>query len=146
MDDSTQQALDAWRMVVVAHDTAMHRFASTFKKHGLTVPQYDVLLRLLRADHGQLPMGELARTLLYSSGAATKLIDRLVVLGLVERFRDPDDGRVVLVELTETGRAKALAAAREHASDVADVVGGFASAEEEHHVRAFLTRLSDTPQ
>lgn len=142
MDDRTQNALDAWRLVVVAHDTAMHRFTETFKRHGLTVPQYDVLLRLLRADEGQLPMGELARTLLYSSGAATKLVDRLVVLGLVERSRAVGDGRIVLVILTASGRAKALAAAREHANDVAAHVGGFASDDEERHVRAFLTRLA----
>lgn len=142
MDDRTQQALDAWRLVVVAHDTAMHQFAETFKRHGLTVPQYDVLLRLLRAADGQLPTGDLARSLLYSSGAATKLIDRLVVLGWVGRSRAATDGRVVLVTLTEAGREKALAAAREHATDVARVVGGFDSPDEEHHVRAFLTRLS----
>ena len=42
-----------------------------------------------------------------SSGGITKTVDRLASDGLIERSPDPDDGRGVLVGLTERGRAKA---------------------------------------
>jgi len=42
-----------------------------------------------------------------SSGGITKTVDRLAADGLIERSPDPDDGRGVLVALTERGRAKA---------------------------------------
>lgn len=140
--DARDDALAGWRAVVVAHDTLMQRFSRTFKEHGLTVPQYDVLLRLLQAPEHAVPMGELARTLLYSSGAATKLVDRLVTLGHVTRERSTDDGRVMVVRLTEPGAALALGAARHHATDVTHAVGPFASESEREHVLAYLGRIA----
>jgi len=42
-----------------------------------------------------------------SSGGITKTVDRLAADGLIERSPDPNDGRGVLVSLTERGRQKA---------------------------------------
>ena len=47
--------------------------------------------------------GELARSADLSSGAMTNRLDQLERAGLVERIRDPADGRGVLVELTPEG-------------------------------------------
>lgn len=134
--------IDAWRAVVVAHDTLMNEFAVTLKEFGLSVAQYDVLLRLIQQREGSVAMGELARTLLYSSGAATKLVDRLVALGHVARSRATHDGRVVMVSLTVQGRALAKAAARRHAADVDARVAPFDSPDEARHVMAYLARMA----
>jgi len=42
-----------------------------------------------------------------SSGGITKTVDRLETDGMIERSPDPNDGRGVLVTLTEKGRRKA---------------------------------------
>jgi len=47
---------------------------------------------------------DLFRTLLVTSGAMTKRVDRLATRGLVERVADPDDRRSSLVRLTRSGR------------------------------------------
>jgi DNA-binding MarR family transcriptional regulator len=46
-------------------------------------------------------MGELARRLRLTQGAVTQLVGPLEQSGLVQRRRDPGDGRGVVVELTE---------------------------------------------
>jgi DNA-binding MarR family transcriptional regulator len=49
---------------------------------------------------GALPAGELARRTGLTSGAVTRLIDRLESRGMARRRSDPDDRRRVLVEIT----------------------------------------------
>jgi len=67
--------------------------------------EYDVLSALRRQGAPyQMPATLLAKESLLSSGAMTNRIDRLEDRGLVERDRDPDDRRGVLVSLTVTGR------------------------------------------
>jgi DNA-binding MarR family transcriptional regulator len=53
---------------------------------------------------GPLPVGELVRALHLDTGTLTPLLKRLVQQGLVERNRDPQDERRVLITLTSAGR------------------------------------------
>ena len=77
----------------------------------LTLPQLRALKTIaLRSD---CTMGELAKRLNISLGAATGLVDRLIQHGLVRRDADPQDRRVVRVRLTDTGRRAHEAAVRE---------------------------------
>jgi DNA-binding MarR family transcriptional regulator len=71
------------------------------------------MLRAVTPSHGLsytsvLTLGTLART--ESEGvtqpAMTQVVARLLELGLVTRTADPDDKRVVLVEVTDAGRAE----------------------------------------
>ena len=72
---------------------------------GLRMWEYDVLSALRRQGKPyRMPATELARESLLSSGAMTNRIDRLEDRGLVERDRDPEDRRGVLVRLTSAGR------------------------------------------
>jgi DNA-binding MarR family transcriptional regulator len=70
----------------------------------LTGPQIHVLANLGVAGV-PMPMHELAHQINASSPAMTGIIDRLERQGLVQRVRDDDDRRVVLISLTEDGRA-----------------------------------------
>lgn len=54
--------------------------------------------------HGELTMSRIAELLDVSDSNATGLIDRMEERGFVERFRDPNDRRVVLVRVSEQGR------------------------------------------
>lgn len=54
---------------------------------------------------GALPMGKVAEALDVSIASATGIIDRMEERGLVERGRQPDDRRVVLVRPTPQGLA-----------------------------------------
>lgn len=68
---------------------------------GLTVGQLRLMSQLL--DGGK-SMSELADRLDVKLPTVTGLADRLVRMGMVERHDDPDDRRIVRIDLTEGGR------------------------------------------
>jgi len=71
---------------------------------GLKLWEYDVLSALRRQGRPFcLPVSELARESMLTSGAMTTRIDRLEGRGLVHREADPVDRRGVNVVLSETG-------------------------------------------
>ena len=70
---------------------------------GLTYPQYLAMMVLWQKDG--LTVGEISAQLLSDPGSMTPLLKRLEVEGLLSRTRSREDERVVIVELTEKGRA-----------------------------------------
>ncbi len=76
---------------------------------GITYPQY--LLLLVLWETGARRLGQIAEDLRLASHAVSPIVDRLETAGLVRRMTDPDDGRVVIVELTEAGTSLEAAAA-----------------------------------
>jgi DNA-binding MarR family transcriptional regulator len=71
------------------------------EKHGLTPPQVFTLWQL--GANEPMTMGEFSDLLSVAHGVATRMVDRLVKKGMVERRRDDDDRRVVYVTLTPLG-------------------------------------------
>ncbi len=70
---------------------------------GLTYPQYLAMLVLWEAS--PRTVGALGDALDLDSSTLTPLLKRLEAGGLVERTRDPEDERRVIVALTDKGRA-----------------------------------------
>lgn len=69
--------------------------------HGLAPSHGDILALLFRSR--AVPMKEFAERINRDKSTVTALIKKLIALGYVERFPDPEDGRVVLIRLTEKG-------------------------------------------
>jgi DNA-binding MarR family transcriptional regulator len=86
----------------------------------LTVPQHRVLL--LVATDGPRRVGALAADLGVNQSSASRLVDRLVAQGLVERLPDPADGRASLVALSPRGEAVLGAVHERRLTAVLDVV------------------------
>ena len=82
---------------------------------GLTPPQFYILKIL---DHyGASRATQLAEKMYVKPSAITVMTDRLIDHGLVERYHDDNDRRVVVIELTKKGKAtveEAMAARNEH--------------------------------
>lgn len=73
---------------------------------GLKIWEYDVLAALRRQGTPyRMPVTELAKASLLTSGAMTTRVDQLEKKGLVCREPDPADRRSVLIRLTKAGRA-----------------------------------------
>lgn len=70
---------------------------------GITYPQYLVLSVLWEKDNQ--PVGVIADRLLLESSTLTPLLKRLEAAGMVERTRNPQDERQVLIRLTDKGLA-----------------------------------------
>ena len=70
---------------------------------GLTYTQYIVFLVLWEKD-GQ-PVGEIGEKLLLDNGTLSPLLKKMEQAGYVRRERSREDERVVVITLTEAGRA-----------------------------------------
>ena len=70
---------------------------------GLTYPQYLAMMVLWEEDG--LTVSEISSCLLSDPGSLTPLLKRLEAEGLLSRTRSREDERVVVVELTDAGRA-----------------------------------------
>jgi DNA-binding MarR family transcriptional regulator len=91
--------------------------------HGLQSGDFLVVMSLHRNDRGEgMRPTELFRSLLVTSGAVTKRLDRLESMGLLERVQSSQDRRSNLVRLTPAGIriAEAVRATPTRMHDVAD--------------------------
>lgn len=74
--------------------------------HGLTPTEYSLLGALRRAGRPrQLRPSDLSHAVECSPGGLTKMVDRLVRRGLVQRIENVDDRRSAFVRLTAAGAA-----------------------------------------
>jgi DNA-binding MarR family transcriptional regulator len=76
-------------------------FNEALKSFGVSFTQYCVL-RILRGEEG-LASSAIGERMFTRDSDVTRLVDRLVGRGLVERYRDAKDRRVVRVRLTPAG-------------------------------------------
>jgi MarR family transcriptional regulator, organic hydroperoxide resistance regulator len=101
----TQQArerLDCWLQMIRTYDSMQGEVAAELQKHGLTLPQFEMLSTL--AISSCTNQQELAERLQVTKGNLVGLIDRLGERGWVERVPDPEDRRVNKVRLTPGGK------------------------------------------
>ncbi|MEU4390582.1 MarR family transcriptional regulator [Kribbella sp. NPDC023855] len=100
--------------------------AAELRPLGVTPSQGEVL-RVLR-DHGPLTLNALGGLLVCETGnSPSRLVDRLVAQGLVQRDTDPEDRRYLALSLTPEGKAlsKRVATVEEHLHDtIAQLVTG----------------------
>lgn len=102
----SQTELAPWRAFLETHAKIVARLERELSAEtGLGLAWYEVLLILQEAPDGTLRMGELADRRLLSRSAATRLIDRMEKVGLVERIQDDADRRGTNVRMTDDGRA-----------------------------------------
>jgi DNA-binding MarR family transcriptional regulator len=80
------------------------------RPHGLTFARYEALVLLTFSRNGSLPLGKMGERLQVHPTSVTSIVDRLEASGHVVRRRHPDDGRAVLAEITDAGRAVGEAA------------------------------------
>lgn len=143
MPESTRLANQAWEALFTAQSRLLRRFQEQDAFGEVGMSEYDVLYTLSKAD-GPVRMGELGCSVLLSQPGLSRLVDRLVRRGLVERCPDPADGRSVLVQLSEAGRSVQRQVGRRHATQVAEAMAVL-DTEELLHLRTLATKLSGEP-
>lgn len=79
------------------------RSEGILKPVGINEQHYNIL-RILRGRHpGTICPGEIKEVLINKRGDLTRLLDKLVAMGLVKRDINPDNRRMINVKLTEEG-------------------------------------------
>ncbi len=88
------------------------------EQHGLTIADYEILVRLSEVPDRRMRMSELAHVTLSSRSRLSHQIDRMEKAGLVERQVCDDDRRGAFAALTNQGWTTLVAAAPDHVDSV----------------------------
>ncbi len=94
----------AWRSLARTHAAVSGRLQDALAGAGLPpLAWFEMLAALATADEQRMKMGELAEALVITRGGLTKLVDRLVKAGLIERTFCDTDRRVSYATLLPAG-------------------------------------------
>jgi len=97
----------AWRAFLNAQATVLRQLeAELVAQEGMTLAEFDVLVQLQIAPEHRLRMNELSEHVRLSPSGITRLVDRLVRAGLVERGPCATDRRVTWAILAPAGRVR----------------------------------------
>ncbi|SCC46230.1 DNA-binding transcriptional regulator, MarR family [Arthrobacter sp. NIO-1057] len=108
MDGMSQQAEDLLKLerqvcfgLAVASRTVISAYKPVLDPLGLTHPQYLVMLALW--DSGPMSARELSEQLHLDPGTLSPLVKRLEAAGLVDKAKNPQDERAVILQPTAKG-------------------------------------------
>jgi DNA-binding MarR family transcriptional regulator len=96
---------EAWGALTRTHSAIVGRLQEALASSDLPpLPWYEVLATVSKAPDERMKMGELAEALVITRGGLTKLVDRLIKAGLLERTFCQTDRRVSYATLLPAGR------------------------------------------
>jgi DNA-binding MarR family transcriptional regulator len=130
-----------WRSFLLGSTLLMDRLDRDLRdQHDVSLPEYEILVRLSESENRALRMAELADSVKNSRSRITHTIARMERAGLVVRKQCPSDGRGVIAHLTERGFAKLVDAAPDHVDSVRSALIDVVSADDFTAIgRAFST-------
>ena len=100
----SESTFDCWRAIVSTHAAVTDRVQHALASADLPpLSWFELLWAVQRSEQGHPRMSELAAKLTLSRGGITKLVDRLVEAGYLERVSCPEDRRSLRAELTPAG-------------------------------------------
>ncbi|MGN6611235.1 MAG: MarR family winged helix-turn-helix transcriptional regulator [Angustibacter sp.] len=108
----------AWRSYLRAVRLLDEELRRGLEEHGLSHPEYEILVRLSESDGHVMRMSELAASVVSSRSRLTHTVARLEREGLVVRRACTRDGRGVECVLTDKGMTTLEAAAHTHVEQV----------------------------
>ncbi len=147
----SSQVLSAQTSAVTTFAALLRAYVSATRRlnaqltadHGLTLSDYEVLVRLARAPDRRMRRVDLAEQVLLTASGITRLLDGLERSGLVERGACATDRRVVYAVLTDAGLAKVRAAATSHLVQIEALFGARFDDDELDGMTALLSRLGE---
>ncbi len=105
--EAAADGMAAVTSVMRAQQILLARVEAVLKPIDLTFARYELLMLLSFSRAGALPLSKTSGRLQVHPTSVTNTVDRLEGQGLVRRLPHPTDGRVTLVEITESGRGLA---------------------------------------
>jgi DNA-binding MarR family transcriptional regulator len=134
VDEITDALLTASRLLV-----ALSARSIAHVDDSITIPQMRTLVIL--ADRGPANISTLAAILKVQPSTATRMVDRLVAAGLIDRKPNPESRRELIIELTTRGRTVVEAMVGRRRQEIAAIVERMPQADRAGLVRA-LTAFS----
>ncbi|WP_434810823.1 MarR family winged helix-turn-helix transcriptional regulator [Microbacterium sp. bgisy189] len=112
-------AIAAWESLFRAQHEVFGEISADFDDDTLSQPEYDVLLTVTRGDEHAARLRDVTANMLISQPSVSRLVDRMVARGLIQKCPDPRDGRGAIVRATETGLAIFRRVATTHGRSIA---------------------------
>lgn len=137
-----EQRLTVWKLFLQTHAAIFDVLEDELRtERDLPLTWYDVLVQLAQAPDQQMRMQDLARSVLLSKSGLTRLFDRMVQAGLVERRPCPSDRRSTYAALTPAGSAALEAAAPVHGRGIEQHFARHLTDEETRVMQTALARI-----
>jgi len=134
--------VDAFVALLQAHAVATRELSGQLvDDHGLTINDYEVLLRLARAPERRMRRVDLAVRVFLTPSGITRLLDGLERAGYVTRLACPSDRRVAWAVLTDEGLAKVEEASRSHFAQIEELFGRQLDGDELAALAELLSRV-----
>jgi DNA-binding MarR family transcriptional regulator len=141
LDTGQQQS---WRALVLGTTLLFDRLDDDLRQqHGLSLVEYEILVRLSEADGRALRMAQLADSLAHSRSRVTHTVKRMEGEGLVERCGSTVDGRGVVCKMTERGDLVLRNVAPTHVNGVRDYVVDLVADEDLAALGRVMNAVSD---
>jgi len=124
MTGSETRWLDAdqqhnWRAFLVGSTLLMDTLDRELRQaHGLSMAEYEILVRLSEAPERTLRMAQIAESMQHSRSRVTHTVSRMEKAGLIQRCAAEDDKRGVDARMTAEGWELLKAAAHTHVTGV----------------------------
>jgi MarR family 2-MHQ and catechol resistance regulon transcriptional repressor len=131
-------ALRLWVRLARAYRAIEAVAARDAARHGLTLAEFGMLEALYHL--GPMPLSEVQRRILVSSGGVTYVADSLESRGLVRREPSDRDRRIRIAALTEEGRELIERIFPEHAERLEEAMAGL-SPDEQERAATLIRRL-----
>lgn len=104
----------AWESLFRAQVAIMRSLAADFPSKEISLNEYDVMFNLSRQPGWRIRLRDLNKHVLLSQPSVSRLVDRLVSRGYLEKEIDPSDGRGAIIGLTQPGYDLFRRVARDH--------------------------------
>ncbi|MBA3265358.1 MAG: MarR family transcriptional regulator [Nocardioidaceae bacterium] len=143
----TQHQQRAWRAYLLGSTLLIERLDRDLReRHGLSLPEYEILVRLSEAPDRSLRMAEIADSVKNSRSRITHTVTRMQQVGLVERRQCSTDGRGVWARLTDAGYDRLVDAAPAHVASVRASLIDVVSPEDLDAIHRAFTAVADELQ
>jgi DNA-binding MarR family transcriptional regulator len=134
--------LESWVSFLRTHAAITRQLnADLLNAHGLTLSDYEVLLRLSSAENKMTRRVDLAQSVLLTASGITRLLDGLEQAGYVEKAACQSDARVSYAKLTPAGSRKLREAGETHLAGIEELFTGRFSDDELDRLAELLSRL-----
>jgi DNA-binding MarR family transcriptional regulator len=133
----------AWESLFRAQVTVMRQLATEFPTDIVSLNEYDVMFNLFIQPRKVLRIRDLGEKVLLTQPSISRLVDRLVARGILEKNDDPTDGRGTLVGLTHHGVQVYRQAAVIHAESISEHMTGHLSPDELDELARLCDKLRE---
>jgi DNA-binding MarR family transcriptional regulator len=142
-DGAEYACAQAWTALSAAHSLVTeHLTAALNQACGLSIHEFEVLLRVAHAADGGLRLVALSKMVCLTQPSLSRTVARLERQGWLLRAGAPGDGRGVLVSITGAGREAAARGVAAHAGTIRSLLLDRLTRDEQELLARALTRVA----